>query len=66
MPKAVMTKAEFKTRWESDDCGGGITWDDVADHAEAWGLVRTARIMPMQKVLQLVLKAADCEEVTHD
>lgn len=30
----IMTKEQFKKRWESDDRGGGITFNDVADCAK--------------------------------
>jgi hypothetical protein len=59
---AVMTKAEFKRRWDSDDNGGGITMDDVADCAEAWGLCRTPRIRPIDAVLDMVLVSAGVEQ----
>jgi len=54
----AMTKEEFKRRWESDDNGGGITFNDVADCAEAWGVCRTPRIHPINKVTDMVLKKA--------
>ena len=55
----TMTKEEFKKRWESDDVGGGISFDDVADCAKTWGLFRTPRTAQIDKVLYRVLKAAD-------
>jgi len=55
----TMTKQEFKARWESDDIGGGIDFDDVADCAEAWGLFRRPRTSQINRVLYRVLKAAD-------
>ena len=60
-----MTKQEFKERWESNADGGGISLNDVADCAKAWGLAAKPRIMPVDSVLDLVLKAAgvtDAEE----
>ena len=60
-----MTKDEFKTRWESNENGGGITFDDVAECAKEWGLYTTPRIKPMGQVLYAVLRAAktvDAEE----
>lgn len=60
-----MTKAEFKTRWESSDDGGGITFDDIAKCAVEWGLIPLPKITPIDKVRYAVLKAADtndCEE----
>lgn len=32
-----MTKEEFKTRWESNDEGGDITCNDIAECAKAKG-----------------------------
>lgn len=31
-----MTKDEFKARWESNEDGGGINFDDIAECAKAW------------------------------
>ncbi len=33
------TKEEFKKMWESDENGGGITFDDIIECALEWGLV---------------------------
>ena len=60
-----MTPKQFKKRWESDTSGGGITFDDIADCAQSWGLAITPRIQPIDKVRYMVLKAAgttDAEE----
>lgn len=53
-----MTKTEFKSRWESNETGGGITWNDIAECAKAWGLFYNPRIADMYKVRLAVLKAA--------
>ena len=61
----AMTKEEFKQRWESNADGGGITFDDIADCAKAWGLFITPRINPIDRVRYRVLVAAgtvDAEE----
>ena len=61
----TMTKEEFKQRWESNDNGGGITFDDIADCAVAWGLFRTPRTSSIDLVRYRVLVAAgtaDAEE----
>lgn len=61
----AMTKSEFKKRWESAAQGGGITFDDIAECAKAWGVASKPRIMKMDEVRYLVLKAAqtnDAEE----
>ena len=65
----AMTKEEFKTRWESDDNGGGINYDDIAECAIAWHISSRPRIRRMDVVRYQVLKAAgtvDAEEFTPD
>jgi len=65
----TMTKEEFKKRWESDDVGGGINFDDVADCAKVWGLFRTPRVAQINRVLYRVLKEAgtvDAESYNPD
>ena len=57
-----MTKAEFKRRWESNENGGGITFDDVADCAAAWGLYTRPKCCDINEVLAAVLKAAGIDE----
>jgi hypothetical protein len=57
-----MTKAEFKRRWESDDDGGGITYEDIADCAKAWRLYDTPMIHPIDRVTDRVLEAANVAE----
>lgn len=54
-----MTKQEFKKRWESNDDGGGINLDDVADCAKKWGVESTPKTKPINIVLYKVLKAAN-------
>lgn len=56
---AALTKAEFKARWNSGEDGGGITFDDIADCAKAWGLYPTPRIRPIDEVARAVLAAAE-------
>ena len=61
----AMTKEEFKTRWESNDNGGGISYDDIANCAVAWGISRTPRIRRIDVIRYQVLVAAgtvDAEE----
>lgn len=60
-----MTKDEFKTKWESGDDGGGITFDDVAACAQEWGLFSAPKTQEIRGVLYAVLKSAgtnDAEE----
>jgi hypothetical protein len=58
MSKKAMTPEEFKTRWESNTNGGGITFDDIADCAMAWGICSKPKIRPIDKVTDAVLKRA--------
>jgi len=65
----AMTKEEFKTRWESDDNGGGISFLSIADCAVAWGISRTPKTRRMDVIRYQVLKAAgtvDAEEFKPD
>ena len=57
-----MTKEEFKARWESNEDGGGITYDDVAECAKDWGISSTPRTSQMDLVTYKVLKAANCSD----
>jgi len=62
MSEGAMTKEEFKKRWESDDDGGGITYNDIADCAKAWGLYHAPRTAQIDRVLYRVLEAAGVED----
>lgn len=57
-----MTKNEFKLRWESNDRGGGITFEDIAQCYTAWGLGGTPRTRPIALVTYMVLRAACTED----
>jgi hypothetical protein len=62
---SAMTKEEFKTRWESNDNGGGITYDDIANCAVTWGISRTPKTRRIDVIRYQVLVAAgtvDAEE----
>mgnify|MGYP000355146949 FL=1 len=58
----IYTKEEFKKLWEADDEGSGITYDDIADCAKAWGLYKTPRVNNISEVLYKVLVAAGVED----
>ena len=61
----VYTKEEFKRLWEANSCGSGITYDDIAECAKAWGISSSPRIRPIDEITYKVLKAAqtnDAEE----
>ena len=60
-----MTKEEFKARWESDASGGGITFNDIANCAVAWGISKHPRVQPIMDVTYRVLKAADCSDAEN-
>ena len=57
-----MTPEEFKKRWESNDNGGGITFDDMADCAKSWGLFSVPRTCNIENVRYAVLKKAGTED----
>lgn len=57
-----MTREEFKARWESNDNGGGITFNDIAECAKAWGLYATPRTAQIDVVRYRVLVAAGCSD----
>jgi hypothetical protein len=60
-----MTKQQFKDKWESDENGGGITFNDIADCAVAWGLYSHPKTSPINEVVYNVLSFAqtgDAEE----
>lgn len=60
-----MTKEEFKKLWEANENGSGITFDDIADCAVAWGISPRPRTRPIDHIRYMVLKAAnvcDAEE----
>ena len=57
-----MTKEEFKKRWDSDDDGGGITYDDLADCAIKWGLFSRPKTMDMELVKKVVLRHSGCAQ----
>lgn len=54
-----MTKTEFKKRWESNGSGGGITFDEIAECAKAWGISSCPRTKRIDEILYKVLKAAE-------
>lgn len=57
-----MTKAQFKKRWDSNEDGGGITFDDIAQCAVEWGLVQNPRIHGIDMIVDMVVKAAGYKE----
>ena len=63
----IMTKEEFKRRWESND--RSITFEDIAKCAIEWGVCEKPRIRPLSQVRYEVLVAAgvsDAEEYKPD
>ena len=61
----IYSKEEFKKLWESDEHGGGITNDDCADCAKAWGLCSNPRCMPIGDVVGMVCKAVGVVDDDH-
>lgn len=58
----VMTKQEFKSRWESNKNGGGITFNDIADCAIEWGISNHPKTSLINDICYSVLKAAGCDD----
>lgn len=58
----IYTKEVFKKKWDGDENGGGITWEDIADCAEDWGLFSRPRCYDMWKVRKAVLSACGASE----
>ena len=61
----VFTREKFKELWEANSAGSGITFDDIAECAIAWGISSHPRIRPIDEITYKVLKAAqvnDAEE----
>ena len=56
------TKEEFKKLWESDEDGGGITYDDIVDCAKEWGVSQTPRTQQLQRIVYQVCLAAGVNE----
>lgn len=55
-----MTKEDFRKRWDSNDEGGGITFDDIAKCAQDWGIYSRPRTREINEVVEKVIKAAGC------
>ena len=53
-----MTKAKFKDIWESDEEGGGITYETIAACAKEWGLYEKPKCCRIDYVTYRVLVAA--------
>lgn len=62
----AMTKEEFRRRWDSGPDGGGITDDEVADCAKAWGLYDRPRCAQRDHVIMKVVKAAGCRDLPEE
>ena len=58
-----MTKDEFRRRWDGDPDGGGITFDDIAECAEEWGLFSRPRCCRIDIVAREVTAAAGCRDI---
>ena len=61
----IYTKEKFKELWEANENGSGITFNDIADCAVAWGISSRPKTRPINLIRYMVLKAAnvcDAEE----
>ena len=61
----ALKKEDFKRLWEANSAGSGITFDDIAECAVAWGISSHPRTRPIDEITYKVLKAAqvnDAEE----
>jgi len=58
-----MTKEDFAERWDSDDDGGGITFDDIAKCAEDWGLYERPKTHNINEVLKKVVEASGASDL---
>lgn len=55
----IYTKEKFKELWEANECGSGITFNDIADCAVAWGISSRPKTRPINLIRYMVLKAAN-------
>lgn len=65
----MMNKQQFKEKWESNESGGGITFDDIASCAKEWGVSSSPRTQQIDRARYRVLKAAgtdDAEDYAPD
>ncbi len=60
-----MTKEEFKRRWESDENGGGITYEDIATCYVLLGVGIHPKVKPIHTVCYQVLKAANTNDAEN-
>lgn len=58
----IYTKEKFKELWEANSCGSGITYDDIAECAKAWGISSHPRTRPIDEITYRVLKAAQVND----
>jgi len=57
-----MTREEFKKRWESDEKGGGITNEDVANCYKDWELGGSPYIKKINYVIWRVCDSANTND----
>ena len=58
----VFTREKFKELWEANSAGSGITFNDIAECAVAWGISRNPRTSPLDEITYKVLKAAQVND----
>lgn len=54
----AMSREEFAQRWDSDEEGGGITYDDIAECAVAWGITSSPKAQSVDDVARRVVEAS--------
>lgn len=57
-----MNKEEFKKRWESNENGGGITNQDIAECYIKWGLGTSPYTKPIHYVIWKVCEYANTND----
>ena len=57
-----MTREEFKKKWESNEDGGGITNEDVANCYIEWGLGNSPYTKPIDYVIWRVCESANTND----
>ena len=57
-----MTKEEFKKKWDSNENGGGITNNDVAQCCIDWGLCSSPYTYPINEIIRLVTSYANTND----
>ena len=57
----IYTKEKFKELWEANENGSGITFNDIADCAVAWGISSRPKTRPIN-LIRYPNPASQCEK----